>query len=641
MNKSSQKSNWSIKESLEYYNIENWGSGYFDINKQGHLCVKPYGEKGPSIDMMDVIDEIHDKKLQLPCIVRFQDVLRSRVETLIETFNKVIKEAEYDGKYMGVYPIKVNQNREVVEEILDAGSKWNFGLEAGSKAELMVVLAYNNNPKALTICNGYKDEDYMRLALLGRKLGRKVIVVIEKISELPELIKISKEMKVEPYIGIRARLSTQGAGKWISSSGDFAKFGLTTPEIMEAVQILKQEKMEDCLKLFHFHCGSQLTDIRTIKEALNEASRLYAKINKMGFSIEYFDVGGGLGIDYDGSKTTADSSINYSLEEYVADIVYSLQSICKDEKVKLPHIVSESGRALTAHHSCIIMNIFGSIQLGKNAEQIKLPDDFPQIVGEMIEIVENLASTNIQETYHDATAVKEKTLSMFKLGILELEHRAMVEEMYWRLCQKIVHMQAGLDPVPQDTIHLEKDLSDQYLANFSLFQSAPDHWAFEQLFPVAPLHRHKEKPLNQSQVVDITCDSDGKIDQFISVRSPKPTISLHSLQENKPYYIGMFLLGAYQDIMGDMHNLFGRVNEVHIFCDDDDPEDFYIEEVIPGDTMGDVLQRLQYFPNDLAKKIKKKIDQQIKKGKIKPKEGVRLTDFYEDLIKSYTYLGNK
>jgi arginine decarboxylase len=636
----SKNHSWGIKDSLDYYNIENWSAGYFDINNNGNLCIWPYGKPGPSIDMMDVIEEIKRKKLSLPCIVRFQDVLRSRVQTLIKTFEKHIKESNYSGKYFGVYPIKVNQMREVVEEILDAGSKWNFGMEAGSKAELTAVLAYNTNPKALTICNGYKDEDYLKLALLGRKLDRKVIVVIEKLSELPHLIKTAKKMKVEPYIGIRARLSTRGAGKWISSSGDFAKFGLTAPEIIEATKILKKNKMESSLKLFHFHCGSQLTDIRTIKDALNEAARIYAKLQKMKFDIEYFDVGGGLGVDYDGSQSTADSSINYTLEEYVADVVYSVQSICKSEGVKEPHLVSESGRALTAHHSCIVMNVFGSIQLGEELTPIKVKKSSPEIVKQMIEIKDHFNGENFQETYHDATEKKEQALSMFKLGILSLEDRALIEQLYWKLCQDIIESQKKVNKVSEETISLDKDLSDQYLANFSLFQSAPDHWAFDQLFPIVPLHRHQEKPVRRGKIVDITCDSDGKIDQFISKDKPKPVLSFHELNKNKPYYIGLFLLGAYQDIMGDMHNLFGRLNEVHIFCDDEDPEDFYIEETIRGDMISDVIQRLQYFPNDLVKSVKKKIDQQVRKGRIKPREGVNLTDFFEDVIKSYTYLNN-
>ncbi len=629
---------WSTAKALEYYNIENWGSGYFGINEKGHMCVWPYGQPGPSIDMMDVVDEIHDKKLSLPCVVRFQDILRSRVQTLIKTFEKQIAEKNYAGKYFGVYPIKVNQMREVVEEILDAGADGHFGLEAGSKGELICVLAYNTDPEAITICNGYKDEEFMRLAMLGRKLGRKIIVVIEKLSELPLLIRIADEMQVEPLIGLRAKLSTQGAGKWVSSSGDFAKFGLTTPEIIQAVQILKEKGKDQGLKLFHFHAGSQLTDIRTIKEAVNEGSRIYSKLFKMGLPIEYFDVGGGLGVDYEGSNTTSHSSVNYTLEEYVADVVNTVRQICRQEKVPEPNLISESGRAITAHHSCIIMSVFGNIQIGMEEAELAKQTEDSKVVAEMKELVVKLNIKNLQSVFHDATAKKEEALSMFKLGILGLEDRAKVEALYWKLCRQIVHINSRRKRIPKDTAHLDGLLADQYLANFSLFQSAPDHWAFDQLFPIAPLQRLDEPPSREGTIVDITCDSDGKIDQFVDPAVRRNTLRLHELKEGDSYYVGLFLLGAYQDIMGDMHNLFGRVNEVHVFCDDEDPEDFYLEEVIPGDNIADILHRLQYYPAELLKSVKKAIDEKIKSGNIKPKEGMTLVDFYEQVMKSYTYL---
>lgn len=631
------KHDWSLSQALEYYNIENWGSGYFGINSEGHLCVYPYGKDGPIIDFMDVVDEINKKQLNFPCIVRFQDILRSRVQTLYDTFVRHIKELGYGGNYFGVYPIKVNQLREVVEEILDAGAKIHFGLEAGSKGELLTVLATNTDPEALTICNGYKDEEFLRLAMIGRKLERKVIVVIEKLSELPTLLAIAQEMQVEPLIGLRAKLATQGAGKWISSSGDFAKFGLTAPELIQAVKLLQQQGKAHCLKLFHFHAGSQLTDIRTIKEAVKEGARIYAKLRKMGMEIEYFDVGGGLGIDYEGSSSTSDSSVNYTLDEYVADVVYNIKQICQDEKVPEPHLVSESGRAITAHHSCIIMSVFGNIQLGMDKDILASNED-GQVVHEMREIVNLLTPKNVLETYHDATAKKEDALSMFKLGILGLEDRAKVEALYWHLCRQIISINSKRKRIPKDTAHLEKILADQYLANFSLFQSAPDHWAFDQLFPIVPLQRLEEEPTRASQVVDITCDSDGKIDRFVGPTHPRETLKLHELKPGQPYYIGLFLLGAYQDIMGDMHNLFGRVNEVHVFCDDEDPDDFYIEEVIPGDTIADILLRLQYVPSELEKSLKRAVDEKIKAGVIKPKEGMTLIESFEKAMKGSTYL---
>ncbi len=630
---------WSIAKSIQHYNIENWGLGYFFANEKGHLCVQPYGREGPSIDIMDVIEDIQEKKLGLPCVIRFQDILRSRVIALNEAFKKSIEEHNYLGKYYGVYPIKVNQMREVVEEILDAGAPYHFGLEAGSKGELIPVLALNTDPEALTICNGYKDEAYMRLAMLGRKLGRKIIVVIEKLSELPQLLRIADEMQVQPYIGLRAKLTTKGTGKWESSGGDFAKFGLTTPEIIRAVQILKEAGREECLKLFHFHVGSQLTDIGTVRDAVKEGARIYAKLRKMGFNIEYFDIGGGLGVDYDGSRTTGTSSMNYSLEEYVSDIVYNLQQICQDEQVAEPHITSESGRAITAYHSCIIMPIFGHIEIGSNHLPPSEKTKEVEMVRKLRKLVTGVNSKNALESFHQALSKKEETLSMFKLGILSLEDRAKVESLFWQLCRSITKINEGLKHAPKDTAELKDRMADQYLANFSLFQTAPDHWAFDQLFPIVPVHRLDEKPTRETTIVDITCDSDGKIDRFIDLVDARDTLSLHTLKPDEPYYIGMFLLGGYQDIMGDMHNLFGRVNEVHVFCDDEDPEDFYMEEVIPGDTIEKVLSRLQYAPTDLAKQVKTALDQQIKEGHIKPKEGVSLIDFYEETMNGYTYLG--
>lgn len=628
---------WTIAKALEHYNIEKWGSGYFNINDKGHLSVQPYGREGPSIDIMDVVDDIHEKKLGLPCVIRFQDILRSRVVTLNETFRRLIQESGYKGQYFGVYPIKVNQMREVVEEILDAGLPYHYGLEAGSKGELLTVLALNQDPQALTICNGYKDEPYMRLALIGRKLERKIIVVIEKISELPQVLKLAQEMQVEPHIGFRAKLTTKGKGRWEHSGGDFAKFGLTIPEIMQAVHILKEAKMEHCLKLFHFHVGSQITDIRTVKESVREGARIFAKLCKLGFKIEYFDVGGGLGVDYDGSQTTGDSSMNYTLEEYVGDVVYNLQQICQEEEIPEPNITSESGRAIVAHHSCIIMSVFGNIEIGSNPV---LPNghDEVQVVQEMREIVTGVNRKNFLATFHDAVAKKDEALQMFALGLLDLEARAKIETLHWKLCRDIIRIQEKLKHPPEDTAKLRDQLADQYLANFSLFQTAPDHWAFDQLFPILPVHRLAEAPSRETTIVDITCDSDGEIDRFIDVVDVKDTLSLHQLNEGEPYFIGMFLLGGYQDIMGDMHNLFGRVNEVHVFCDDEDPEDYYLEEVIPGDTVKDVLSRVQYSPSELVKSVKTAIDQQIRKGTIKPKDGVNLIDFYEETMYGYTYL---
>ena len=635
-----QEELWSVERALEFYNIPGWGQGYFTVNALGHLCVTPYGQPGPIIDIMDVIEDVQEKGLGFPLVVRFQDVLRSRVVKLNETFRGAIQANNYRGQYVGVFPVKVNQMREVVEEILDAGAPFHHGLEAGSKPELVIALSLNNDPNALTICNGYKDEDYMRLALSGRKLGRKVIVVIEKLSELPLILRVANEMGVEPMIGLRAKLTTKGAGKWEKSSGDFAKFGLTIPEIIEAVRILKEAGRENTLQLFHFHVGSQLTDIRTIKDAVKEGARIYADLRAMGLPVQYFDIGGGLAVDYEGTRTTSNSSTNYSLEEYASDIVYNLQQVCESEGVPHPHIVSESGRAVVAYHSCIIMNVFGSIEIG--SPRLVAPavagSEEAGLVREMREIVDGVNAKNALESHHDAIAKKDEALEAFRLGILGLEERALVESLYWELTKKLVPITRKMRRVPNDLQGLEETLADQYLANFSLFQSALDHWAFDQLFPVIPVHRLAEPPTRESTLVDITCDSDGKIDEFIGPDASNKTVRLHTLRPNEPYFIGMFLTGAYQDIMGDMHNLFGRTNEVHVFSDDEDPEDFYIETVIPGDIISDVLERVQYEPKEMLKRVKAVVDQRVKDQQLKPKEGVAMLDFLEATLRGYTYL---
>src|SRR5512138_438484 len=643
-------SDWSIERATQYYNVAGWGAGYFSINEKGHVVVHPMGQPGPVIDLMDVVEDIQERKIGFPCVVRFQDVLRARVKQINEAFGKAIAEMGYGARYYGVYPIKVNQMREVVDEILDAGAPYHYGLEAGSKGELLLVLGFNVDPEAITICNGYKDEEFLRLALLGRKLGRKIIVVVEKLSELPHLLRLGEEMGVEPMIGLRSKLTTKGTGKWESSGGDFAKFGLTIPELIHAVRILKEKGKEHCAKLLHFHVGSQLTDIRVVKDAINEGARVYAKLRKMRLPIEYFDVGGGLGVDYVGTHAPANgggqqpgvaSSVNYTLEEYVGDVVYNLQRVCSNEQVPEPHIVSESGRAVTAHHSCVVMNVFGHIEIGAPEEIAAASASQPneaKVVREMREIVAGLTARNKAEAYHDAVAKKEEALQMFKLGILGLEERAAVESLFWKLCRALVDMNRGKKRLPRDTRDLGDKIADQYMANFSLFQSAPDHWAFDQLFPIVPLHRMGEVPTKDCTIVDITCDSDGKIDRFIENDGVDETLSLHALDSGEPYWLGMFMTGAYQDIMGDMHNLFGRVNEIHVFVDDEDPEDFYIEEVIPGDTIEKVLSRVQYEPAELFRRVKTALDQKVKDGAIRPKEGVSLADFYESVMRGYTYL---
>jgi arginine decarboxylase len=632
---------WSVSDSLKLYNIENWGDQYFSINPSGNLTVHPRRGEGPGIDLMAVAEEVKAQGLGLPVLIRFQDIIRHRVVALNEAFRRSIAEFGYQGEYKGVYPIKVNQMREVVEEILDAGRPYDFGLEAGSKAELTAVMAMNTPAQALVICNGYKDYGFIKTALMGIKLGKKVVIVIEKLTELYQVIAIAKEVGVTPLIGIRVKLYSKGSGKWESSGGEFAKFGLTTPEILHAVELLRAQGLNDSFKLLHFHIGSQVTDIRTIKDAVKEGSRIYAKLRKMGVNLEYLDVGGGLGVDYDGSRTSFDSSINYSLQEYVSDVVYSIKEICDAEEVATPNIVSESGRALVAHHSVLLVNCFGNIAVGATHMEIGETPDEDDVVKEMRYLKQNLSQKNLLEHYHDAVQRKEEALSMFKLGFLSLEDKAKVEQIFWQIC-KVIHKNAqGLKYVPDEVEALGKALADQYLCNFSLFQSMPDHWAIQHLFPIVPIHRHDEQPVNDATLVDITCDSDGKVCKFIDLRDIKDTLPLHALKASEPYYLGFFLMGAYQDIMGDLHNLFGRVNEVHVFLDETEPGGYYIEEVIKGNNIAGVLSWIQYSATDLEKKVKEQIEARVREGGIKPKEGVELQNFYEGILHGYTYMDSE
>lgn len=630
---------WTTSDANDIYQISRWGEGYFSVNEKGDLCANPTRTmNGPVINMMEVLEEMKNKNISFPAVIRFHDILRSQVSLLNKTFRSVIEEAKFTGSYCGVYPIKVNQMREVVEEIVDAGAPYNYGLEAGSKPELIAALAMNSNQNSLTVVNGYKDKDLLRLALLGNQLGRKVIVVVEKYTELLDLMQLSQETGVEPLIGLRAKIATKSSGKWASSGGDYAKFGLTITEILQALKYLKSIDKVHCLKLFHFHIGSQIPDIKTIKDSISEGARIYAKLYKEGAKLEYFDVGGGVGVDYDGTRSNSPSSINYTTRDYVADVVYILKQVCDIEDVPHPNVVSESGRAITAHHSCVVTNVFGALEIGADNFNTDKVVNENILVTNMRDIWQDLNQKNYQDVYNDATKLKEESVSAFKFGILSLEERAKLESLYWRICKKIVEYASMDEYAPDEIMLLKNQMASQYMCNLSIFQSAPDTWAIGQILPVVPLHKLNEKPTQLCTLVDITCDSDGKLDTFLSADGPTNTVPMHKLKEGEDYYVGLFMTGAYQDIMGDNHNCFGRLNEVHIFCDDDDPTDFYIEEVILGNKASQVLSTLQYNPETMAQTVKASIDTQVKRGKIRPREGVDLTDFYENCLKSYTYL---
>ncbi len=642
-NSSDANGPWDIQAARNLYNIQRWGAKYFDINEAGHVVARPLEEAGSAVDITDVIEEAKARGLKFPVLIRFQDILRHRVEAINTAFRNSITEYNYQGKYRGVFPIKVNQLREVVEEILEAGKPFEFGLEVGSKPELFAGLALQKDMGSLIICNGYKDASFIKMAMLGIKLGKKVIMVVEKLEELKQIITVSKQLGVEPMIGIRARLLSKGAGKWAESGGENAKFGLSTVELLAATELLKAENLGHCLKLLHFHIGSQVPDILTVKKAVQEASRFYAKLYKMGFQIQYVDVGGGLGVDYDGSRSAFDSSTNYSLQEYTNDVVYYIADVCNAEKVPHPEIISESGRAIVAHHSVLIVEVFGSIEKTRPGLAFTYGDSEHPLVKELCDIKKNIAKLNKLEAYHDALERKEDAHNMFTLGVMELPDKARIENLYWEISQEVVASFKGQAYIPEEILKLEDSLADQYLCNFSVFQSLLDHWALGQLFPIMPVSRLNERPTRDATLVDITCDSDGQINKFIDLRDVRDTLALHPLNTNgegkqEPYYLGFFLMGAYQDIMGDLHNLFGRVNEVHVFLDPDEPTGYYVEEIIEGATIIHSLTSVQYDENELKRQMKAQMDEAIKSDRMKPSEAMRLLDEYEKGLRDYTYL---
>jgi arginine decarboxylase len=630
---------WDVARALHTYNIAHWGNGYFGVNDAGNMTVRPIQEQGPALDLMAVTAEARERGLSFPLLLRFQDLLRHRVQVLNEEFRAAIAEAGYQSQYRGVFPIKVNHLREVVEEIMDAGAPYKFGLEVGSKPELFAALAIHRDPECILICNGYKDSLYIQMALLGRKLGKNIIMVVEKVEELKAIIDVSQQLGVRPLVGVRIRLLAKSSGKWATSGGENAKFGLSTSEVMEGAELLKLHKMEDCLKLMHFHIGSQIPDIQTVKRAVREAARYYAKLHKLGFPLEYLDVGGGLGVDYDGSRSAYDSSTNYTMAEYARDVVYNVADVCNEEKVPHPTLISESGRALVAHHSVLVVDIFGVMEKTKGKPFIA-PEASKTLkpVADLLELRATLNRKNRREHFHDAVQIKDDAQARFDLGLLDLATKAQVETLFWEIAEAVVRLFRGSKSVPDEINELKDSLGDKFLCNFSVFQSLVDHWALGQLFPIAPIHRLNEAPEHHSTLVDITCDSDGKINKFIdSDGDVSLTLPLHALN-GKPYYLGIFLVGAYQDIMGDLHNLFGQVNEAHIFLDSDEESGFYIEETIPGSTIAEVLADVQYHTTMLERAMKEQIDRAIKADVLKPNEGMRLLESYEMGLKGSTYL---
>jgi len=633
------KSEWTTEEAVNLYMIDRWGAGYFGVNEAGQMTVSPMQEQGGAIPIIDVVKEaLETEGLAPPMLIRFQDLLRHRVVSLNEAFSRAIAENKLNGVYRGVFPIKVNQLREVVEEILDAGEAYHFGLEVGSKPEIYAALAVHTDPESLIVCNGYKDDAYIRMAMIGRKLGKRIVLIAEKLSEVRHIVKVASDMNVMPLVGIRVRLVSKGKGIWATSGGESAKFGLSTAEILQAIQILTEAGMQDALKLMHFHIGSQIPDIMTIKRAVREAARTYAKLRKMGHEVEFMDVGGGLAIDYDGSRSTFHSSMNYSIQEYANDIIYNIVDVCDEEQVPHPNIVSESGRAIVAHHSVLVVEAFGAIEKTP-VHRFQVDSRDHKLIDEIEYIQSHLSSRNLNESWHDLVQLKERAQNMFELGLLELDVKARVETLFWEIAEAIEAKTSTMDPeqVPEDLSQISTELADQHICNFSVFQSMLDHWALGQLFPIVPIHRLAEEPSHESTLVDITCDSDGKVSKFIDLSDVRSTLPLHGLT-NEPYLLGVFLTGAYLDIMGDIHNLFGSVNEVHVFLEEDEESGWYIEETIPGNTISEVLELTQYDNKELGKRMKAQIDAAIKQDRLRPTEGMRLLADYERGMKDHTYL---
>ncbi len=626
---------WKLSDAFETYRVNEWGKGYFGINNLGNVTVMPTKEPEASIDLKELIDQLQARGIQLPILVRFTDILRHRVSEIHAAFQKSIEEFDYKGTYCCVYPIKVNQQRQVVEEILDFGKPFQFGLEAGSKPELLAVMALTNGGNTPIICNGFKDEEFIHMTMLARKIGKNIIPVVEKFTELELIVKQAEITGVRPVIGIRAKLAARGAGRWRSSAGYRSKFGLTLTEMLEAVDYLKQRGMVDCLQLVHFHLGSQITNIRSIKAALTEVGRVYAEMHRIGANVNYIDVGGGLGIDYDGSQSDFESSINYTLQEYANDVVFRIKSVCDEAGVPHPTIISESGRAMVGYHSLLVFDVVGVSNFDRYTVPPQVPDDGPQQLADLFAIFQDLKKKNLQESYHDALQAVDEAVNMFNLGTINIEQRALIERLFWAVCSKILRMVRELDYTPEELQGLESMLSDTYFCNFSVFQSMPDSWAIKQLFPIMPIHRLNESPNRKAVLGDITCDSDGKIDQFIDLRDVRNTLQLHEYT-GQPYYLGAFLLGAYQEILGDLHNLFGDTNAVHVSLDENNH--LNIDEVIKGDTVREVLAYVQYKADELTDRIRKDVEKAVKLGTISIAESREFLDFYQSGLEGYTYL---
>ena len=626
---------WTIEDSKELYNINGWGVSYFGINNKGDVYVSPC-KNNAQIDLREVMDELALRDVTPPVLLRFPDILDNRIEKTASCFQQAKEEYDYKGENFIIYPIKVNQIQPVVEEIISHGRKFNLGLEAGSKPELHAVIAVQCQSDSLIICNGYKDQAYIELALLAQKMGKRIFIVVEKLNELETIAKVAKKLNVKPNLGIRIKLASSGSGKWEESGGDASKFGLTSAELLQALDILKQKGMQECLRLIHFHIGSQITKIRRIQTALREAAQFYINLHKMGYDVEFVDCGGGLGVDYDGTRSSnSESSVNYSIQEYVNDCIYTFVDAADKNGIRHPNIITESGRSLTAHHSVLVIDVLETASLPEMPEEFEAKANDHQLVKDLYEIWDNLNPRTMLEDWHDAEQIRDEALELFSHGIVDLKTRAEIERMYWSVAHEINALAKSMKHVPEELKNLDKLLADKYFCNFSLFQSLPDSWAIDQLFPIMPIQRLNERPTRHATLQDITCDSDGKISNFVADGHIKHVLPIHALRKNENYHLGVFLIGAYQEILGDMHNLFGDTNAVHISVKDGK---YHIDQIIDGETIEEVLDYVQYTPKKLVRQLETWVTKSVKEGKISLEEGKEFLGTYRSGLYGYTYL---
>lgn len=626
---------WTIEDAKELYNINGWGTSYFGINEKGDVYVTPCKDD-TQIDLRDVMDELALRDVTTPVLLRFPDILDNRIEKTANCFNIAAKEYDYKAENFIIYPIKVNQMQPVVEEIISHGRKFNLGLEAGSKPELHAVIALQCQSDSLIICNGYKDQNYIELALLAQKMGKRIFIVVEKLNELDIIAKAARKFNVKPNLGIRIKLASSGSGKWEESGGDASKFGLTSSELLTALKILDEKNLHDSLRLIHFHIGSQITKIRHIQTALREAAQFYVQLHKMGYNVDFVDCGGGLGVDYDGTRSpSSESSVNYSIQEYVNDCIYTFVDAANKNGIDHPNIITESGRSLTAHHSVLIIDVLETASLPEMSEDFEPSEKDHQLVKDLYEIWDNLNSRTMLEDWHDAEQIREEALELFSHGIVDLRTRAEIESMYWSVCREVNNLSKSLKHMPEELKRLDKILADKYFCNFSLFQSLPDSWAIDQLFPIMPIQRLGERPTRNATLQDITCDSDGKIANFVTNRNISSVLPVHTQKKNEDYYLGVFLIGAYQEILGDMHNLFGDTNAVHISVKDNG---YHIDQIFDGETVEEVLDYVQYNPKKLVRQLETWVTKSVKQGRISLEEGKEFLSNYRSGLYGYTYL---